>query len=200
LTEPFRVALIGGTSHVGKSTTAQALAARLGWTCVSTDRLARHPGRPWSTATFNLPSHVIEHYRRLTPEALTEAQLAHYRNMWPLVVERIEAALEESGAPLVLEGSGVLPGGVAALGRPEVRAVWLTAAPSLIEARVRRESGFDAQTPDVKAMISKFIGRSQLYDVEVIAEVRTLGLPLVEVTEAMAAEKVREAALVALND
>jgi hypothetical protein len=199
LAEPSRVALIGGTSHVGKSTTAQALAARLGWACVSTDRLARHPGRPWSTATFTLPTHVVEHYRTLTPEALTDAQLAHYRNMWPLVIERIEAALTEDGEPLVLEGSGVLPGRVAALGRPDVRAVWLTAAPGLIEARVRRESNFGGQAPDVQAMIAKFIGRSQLYDAEVIGEVRALGLPLVEVTEAMLPEKVMEAALAALR-
>jgi len=142
---------------------------------------------------------VVEHYRTLTPEALTDAQLAHYRNMWPLVIERIEAALTEDGEPLVLEGSGVLPGRVAALGRPDVRAVWLTAAPGLIEARVRRESNFGGQAPDVQAMIAKFIGRSQLYDAEVIGEVRALGLPLVEVTEAMLPEKVMEAALAALR-
>ena len=198
LTEPFRVALIGGTSHVGKSTTAQALAARLGWTHVSTDRLARHPGRPWSAASA-LPPHVIEHYRTLAPAALAEAQLAHYRNMWPLVVERVEAASAEGGEPLVLEGSGVLPGHVAALGLPKVRAVWLTAAPTLIEARVRLESGFDARTPDEQAMIAKFIGRSQQYDAEVMGEVRALGLPFVEVSEAMGSEMVLEAALAALR-
>ena len=48
-------------------------------------------------------------------------------------------------------------------------------------------------------MIAKFIGRSQLYDAEVIGEVRALGLPLVEVTEAMLPEKVMEAALAALR-
>jgi 2-phosphoglycerate kinase len=197
--EAFRVALIGGTSHVGKSTTAQALAARVGWSCLSTDRLARHPGRPWSTATFTLPDHVVEHYRSLTPEALTEAQLAHYRNMWPLVLERIEAHAADGAEPLVLEGSGVLPGPVAAFGLPGVRAVWLTAAPELIEARARRESGFDAASPASQAVIAKFIRRSQLYDVAVTAEVRRLGLPLVEVTAAMSEDAVLEACLAGLR-
>lgn len=40
-----RVILIGGSSHVGKSTLAQYQAAKLGWNYRSTDKLARHPGR-----------------------------------------------------------------------------------------------------------------------------------------------------------
>jgi 2-phosphoglycerate kinase len=199
LSEPFRVALIGGTSHVGKSTTAQALAAQLGWACVSTDRMARHPGRPWSTATFTLPDHVVQHFRTLTPKALAEAQLAHYRDMWPLVLERIEAHAAKGAEPLVLEGSGVTPGPVAALGLPGVRAVWLTAAPALIEARVRRESAFDAAPPEAQALIAKFTRRSQLYDAAVIGEVRRLGLPLVEVTDALSVDEVLEACLVGLR-
>ena len=39
--------LIGGTSHVGKSTLGKALASKLGWDCVATDSLGKHPGRPW---------------------------------------------------------------------------------------------------------------------------------------------------------
>lgn len=39
-----RVVLIGGTSNVGKSTVAQVVAERLGFECLSTDGLARHPG------------------------------------------------------------------------------------------------------------------------------------------------------------
>ncbi len=42
-----RVILIGGSSHAGKSTLGQAIAAKLGWSYRSTDKLARHPGRPW---------------------------------------------------------------------------------------------------------------------------------------------------------
>ena len=199
MAEPFRVALIGGTSHVGKSTTAQALAARLRWACASTDRMGRHPGRPWSTATFTLPDHVVEHYRSLTPEALTEAQLAHYRNLWPLVRERIEAHAAEGAEPLVLEGSGVSPGPVAALGVGGVRAVWLTAAPALIEARVRRESGYGAAAPDAQSIIDKFIRRSRLFDAAVIGEARRLGLPRVVVTEAMSEVEVLDACLAALR-
>ena len=41
----LRVILIGGSSHVGKSTLAQSLASKLGWRYISTDSLARHPGQ-----------------------------------------------------------------------------------------------------------------------------------------------------------
>ena len=46
----LRVVLIGGSSHVGKSTLSEALAARMGWERLSTDSLALHPGRPWKPA------------------------------------------------------------------------------------------------------------------------------------------------------
>ena len=199
MAEPFRVALIGGSSHVGKSTTALALATRLGWPCASTDSMARHPGRPWSTATFALPDHVVAHYRALSPDELTDAQLAHYRNMWPLVARRVEAALADGAEPLVLEGSGVMPEPVASMGLAGVRAVWLTAPPELIEARIRRESGFDDADIEARALIAKFVRRSQLYDAEVIGQARRLGLPLVEVIADTTREAALEACLAALR-
>lgn len=57
-----RVILIGGASHTGKSTLAQALASHLGWNYRSTDKLARHPGRPWVSAYGKaIPEHVVKH-------------------------------------------------------------------------------------------------------------------------------------------
>lgn len=97
------VILVGGTSHVGKSTVARALATELGWRQVSTDRLARHPGRPWTT---DRPQ-VHEHYARLSIEQLTDQQLAHYQRMWPLVEELVRDALAPGRGGRVLEGSGV---------------------------------------------------------------------------------------------
>ena len=53
--EKYRILLIGGTSHVGKSTLAQLLALKLGWNYRSTDKLARHPGRPWQPKAEDIP-------------------------------------------------------------------------------------------------------------------------------------------------
>ena len=75
----LRVVFIGGTSHVGKSTLAESLAARLGWTRISTDTLARHPGRPWRPAPEKVPDHVAEHYLSLSVNELLKDVLRHYR-------------------------------------------------------------------------------------------------------------------------
>ena len=69
----IKVLLIGGTSHVGKSTIAKRLAAQLGWNHLSTDQLARHPGRPWRNDELPVPSDVIAHYSRLTTTELVDA-------------------------------------------------------------------------------------------------------------------------------
>ena len=71
-----RVLLIGGSSHVGKSTLGESLATKLGWSYHSTDKLARHPGRPWvGTNGKAIPEHVVQHYKTLSVEALFLALL-----------------------------------------------------------------------------------------------------------------------------
>ncbi|MFJ3700749.1 MULTISPECIES: hypothetical protein [Streptomyces] len=82
-----RVVLIGGTSNVGKSAVAKAVADRLGFDCLSTDGRARHPGRPWRTPEREVPPHVAEHYGTLTVDELIRSVLDHYERLWP----RIEA-------------------------------------------------------------------------------------------------------------
>ncbi|GAA1579576.1 MULTISPECIES: AAA family ATPase [Kribbella] len=154
----MRVLLIGGTSNVGKSTAAEVLAARLGFTYVSTDRLGRHPGRPWG----DVPAQVVEHYRSLTAEALVDALLAHYERMWPRIEELVTAHATD-GPGLVLEGSGVWPEYVRRLGTPYTAAVWLTASEQLLTDRIHRASDYVALPADRRRLVDKFLARSTLY-------------------------------------
>ena len=196
----IRVALIGGTSHAGKSTTARAAAARLGWETISTDKLARHPGRPWPTPTWVVPDHVAEHYRTLATEELIDSVLAHYRGMWPMVRERIETRAADAGAPpLVLEGSALWPELVAELELPSVRAVWLTADDALFDARIRRESGFEQAGPEGRRLIESFAARTRRYNAMMMRAVDRMGLPFVIVTAAMTEDEVTDACLVKLG-
>jgi 2-phosphoglycerate kinase len=196
LSEGFRVALIGGMSNVGKSTTGAALAARLGWDYRSTDKLARHPGRPWLFAPAPVPDHVAEHYTTLTPDQLIASVLAHYRNMRPMLRELIVArAGDAAEAPLVLEGSALWPEFVAELDIPGVRAVWLTADHALIEARIRRDSAIETLAPRERTMTENFIARTRLYDDAMMAAVRRLGLPFVEVADGTGVEAIVDACL-----
>jgi 2-phosphoglycerate kinase len=201
MTEAFKVALIGGTSHVGKSTTAAAVAARLGWEALSTDSLARHPGRPWPVGERPVPPHVAEHYSTLAPDELIASVMAHYRgNVWPIVQSLVAERAGQSSAPLVLEGSALLPDLVATLVQPGVRAVWLTAADALIKVRIRRESGYDAVVDAAaRKLIAAFVRRSQRFNAEMIISVKRLGLPVVQVTAETAPAEAAEMVLSALR-
>ena len=108
-----RVILIGGSSHTGKSTLSRSLAAKLGWSYRSTDKLARHPGRPWVGANGNaIPEYVAEHYRSRSVDALFFNVLSHYReNVFP----QVEAIVHLSTECLILEGSALWPEFVANL-------------------------------------------------------------------------------------
>ena len=177
-----RVILIGGSSHAGKSTVAARLAERPGWTKVSTDTLARHPGRPWKTAPDVVPRHVAEHYLDLDVDELIASVLAHYRSLRPMIEYLVRwHAGNEAVERLVLEGSAVWPEGLAGMGAPGVAGVWLTGADALFEERIRRESRYDEADTRGRAMIDKFIGRTLRFNRVMMDEVLRLGLPFVEV-------------------
>jgi hypothetical protein len=175
--------LIGGTSHVGKSTLAEAWGAELGWPVISTDRLGRHPGRPWPVGGGAVPPHVAEHYTRLADGELLEANLAHYRNMWPLIATLVGAHAAAPLGRLMIEGSGCWPDEVRTLSPGGVAAIWLVATDELIERRIRRESGYEEADQAARRLIGRFITRSQLYNRRLLERLQALGLPSVAVAE-----------------
>jgi 2-phosphoglycerate kinase len=179
--EDCRVFLIGGTSHCGKSTLAQSLAAQLGWECLSTDRLAgapRHPGRPWQVPPLTVPQHVAEHYQTLPVDELIRDVLRHYReNIWPLIEALLATrALDLSTERLVLEGSAILPERIVALPYRNIAAVWLSASRECLAQRIYRESQYATKSPAEKALIDKFLQRTWQYNDLMLAEVKRLGL------------------------
>jgi 2-phosphoglycerate kinase len=181
----IRVLLIGGTSHAGKSTLAEALAARLGWDHLSTDRLARHPGRPWATSSGPFPEHLATHYLSLSIDELTTEQLHHYQRLWP----RIEALVTEHATGtdtrrLIMEGSGILPGHVTALKSPNTAAVWLTASADVLRGRIYSASRFHERTAKERIMVEKFLGRTERYDQLILGAVNSLGLPSIDTSAA----------------
>lgn len=175
------VVLIGGTSNVGKSTLAQALTRRLGWSCVSTDSLGRHPGRPWTVADGQVPVHVAEHYRSLSIEELATEQLRHYARMWPQIRSLIETHARDHAGGLIVEGSGVWPDRVAEISDPKVAAIWLTASPATVRGRIYSASRYAELGVDATILVDKFVGRSIRYNEMMLRAVRRLGLACVDV-------------------
>ena len=186
----LRVILIGGTSHVGKSTVSEALAAALGWEYLSTDSLARHPGRPWKPAPEKVPDHVADHYLTLSVDELVDDVLRHYRvNVWPMVEGIIASYSNDAASPgLVLEGSALWPEPVARLDFGKVAAIWLTASQEVLGRRIHEGSGYGSKSSREREMIDKFLQRSVSYNVRMVDAVRKQGLVLVDVLESDATE------------
>ncbi len=195
-TTALRVILIGGPSHGGKSTLAQALSSRLGWHCTSTDRLARYPGRPWG----HVRPHVAEHYLSLSPDELIEDVIRHYARMWPDIRSLITAhASDPSTERLILEGSALWPESVVTLRLDGVGAIWLTASDSFLQERIYTASGFEQAPDQEKALIEKFIGRAQRYNERMMQALRLLDLPWVNVEEASSLENLVDTSLCLLG-
>jgi 2-phosphoglycerate kinase len=180
-----RVILIGGSSHAGKSTIAQTIAAKLGWSYLTTDHVARHPGRPWRTIQRNtIPEHVVEHYSTLAIDELFTDVLKHYRRIWPDIVTLITThASDVSAEKLVLEGSAIWPEFVAATPLENVKSIWLTASDELFQKRIYAVSNYAQATAQERLLIQKFLDRTILYNQKMLVAIRNLGLPCLEVND-----------------
>ncbi|WP_315789783.1 2-phosphoglycerate kinase [Fischerella sp. JS2] len=180
-----RVILIGGSSHAGKSTLGLSLAAKLGWSYRSMDKLARHPGRPWVGANGKaIPEYVAEYYRIRSVDALFLDVLSHYeKNVLPIVEAIVHSyAFQLSREYLILEGSALWPEFVANLvGSNGVKAIWLTASDQLFQNRIKRESNFYNVGEDEKHLIQKFIDRTLFYNQRMREKIELLGFICIDV-------------------
>ena len=175
--------LIGGSSHVGKSTVSESLATALGWDHVSTDSLARHPGRPWKPAPEKVPDEVAKHYLYLSVCELIEDVLRHYTvNVWPKVETIIAShSTDPSTTGIVLEGSALWPELVASLDIDEVAAVWLTASEDIFRQRIHDGSLYSSKSPRERTMIDKFLERTLAYNARMVDAASQHGFILIDV-------------------
>jgi 2-phosphoglycerate kinase len=196
----LRVILIGGSSHAGKTSLGQALASKLGWRHISTDSLARHPGRPWKNKSKAVPRHVAEHYLSLTAEELLADVLRHYKNMWQDIEAMISLHANDSSADqLILEGSALWPESVASLSLEGVAAIWLTASDDLFESRIHNESNFKDTASHDKKMIQKFLERTHLYDRRMLEAVTQFGLVSIDIETTSSLEELTDTCLQKLD-
>jgi 2-phosphoglycerate kinase len=186
----LRVLLIGGSSNVGKSAVAAALAEQLGWRCVSTDSLARHPGRPWRQSNKKVPTHVADHYLILKANELLESIILHHRKMSPIVAELVKSTVSDTSLPkLVLEGSALWPFITSGPQQKEVAAIWLTASADTLRARIYENSGFANANEQNRAMISRFLERTLLFDRKTAELVNGHGCRVIDVDAYKSAEE-----------
>ena len=185
-----RMILIGGSSHSGKSALSESIATNLRWNRISTDTLARHPGRPWRPAPEKVPDHVAEHYLSLSVDELIKDVLHHYRiNVWPKVEEIVASHINDSSqAGLVIEGSALWPELVATLNRDNIAALWLTASEAVFRQRIRNESLYHSKSLRERSMIDKFLQRTLVYNAQMSEIANRHGFILIDVQQSNVAE------------
>jgi 2-phosphoglycerate kinase len=192
----LKVILLGGSSHSGKSTLAKTLGRKLGWSDLSTDRLARHPGRPWRPKGEPLPEHVAKHYAALSADELIVDVLRHYRSMWPGIETLIRMyAAESSGDRLILEGSALWPATVAKLNVGSTAALWLTASDDIFQRRIYKSSGYYERSVKERFLIDQFLARTIRYDSEMMAEIERLGLLYLPVDDDLSSDALSDRCL-----
>lgn len=189
--DEHRLLLIGGSSHVGKSTLAQSLASHLRWNYCSTDQLARHPGRPWQAKVEDIPKHVADHYQWLLADELLEDVLQHYRkNVWPLIEHMLTLhATDWSSEKLVMEGSALLPELVVTLNFENISTLWLTANNEFLKQRIYTTSQYETKSTYEKMLVDKFLQRNCLYNDRIMDAVAQLGLVSLNVEDASTTEE-----------
>lgn len=181
MSSSLRGILIAGTSHVGKSTLAERLAERLGWAAMSTDKLGRHPGRPW----LGVPAPVTEFYERLTPETIHWFLKVHHENMWRQVRPMIEAE-RDAGRRFVLEGAALRPEYIAPLLTDDMVGVLLHADDGFLLARMRAAASYEARDAGERRIIDAFIDRSLRENAALMAAAQEVGLRMVDAADAHA--------------
>ena len=196
LNRELRVILIGGTSHVGKSTLAESLALKLGWSHISSDKLARHPGRPWKTESKGVPKHVAEHYLALSVEELFADVFNHYTRLWPDIKALITAhATDVATDRMILEGSALSPPSVAGLHFDNVGSIWLTASNDLLQERIHHASGFSETVGEERVIVQKFLDRTLVCNELMMDVVNRLGLVSLDVQAAASTGELSEMCL-----
>ena len=172
------VVVIGGPPGGGKTTTGRALGARLGWTSLTIDDLARavramvpEETLPDLHAIGRVPS--VEYFTTTTPADLMADAERQHRALWPAVAAVIRHHLA-FGPPIVIDGYHLLPERIPEVATPDLLAVFLDVEPDVLEERERSLSYYDG-SDDPEAMIANFLGRSNGWNRRIADAARSHG-------------------------
>ena len=171
----MRTVFLLGTSHVGKSSCAQALSEKWGVDCVSTDKLGRHPGRPWN----DVPRGVVEYYTKMSAETIDWFLKVHHQNLQPVISQAV-AELRASGKNGVIEGAALRPEWLDQWMQAQDCAICLVGDEDTLRARMRQSAG--VQIGDVQQATEAFIERSLRENARLAEAACARGVPVLDVS------------------
>lgn len=178
--------LIGGASHVGKTTFCRSLAQALAWEVFSTDTFARHPGRPWP----HVRPHVADFYAHLSDESIFTFLLHHHENMWPGIEHFLQGRLN-AGSACLLEGSALRPEYMAGLSSATHAVLCLVASSAFLQERIHTNSRYALLTAEKRSLVDTFLERTVRDNEAVIAAAKSGGIECVDVSDQRAVLKAR---------
>lgn len=139
---------------------------------------------------------MADHYASLSVAELIDSVLAHYGRLWPRIESIVsENAVDDSSGGLVVEGSALWPDSVATLQPGAVQSLFLTAKPGCFEQRIRRNAGYALANERGRALIDKFVARTQRFDERMMESVKRLGLAHIVIDESETPDELLERCL-----
>jgi hypothetical protein len=175
---------IGGSTDAGKTTLARALAARFGCQFYEYDRsdAAHHEAlaaQHQDIRAFMLAG-ADARWVTPTPEALFRRSMRSFRLRWPLLLCELGKLAARSGAPLIIEGFGLLPDLVRPLMDDPRQGLWITATEDFRRGSWQRRGkpGFRAQVSEPGRAADNLWQRDLLLAGEIERQARALQLKL----------------------
>lgn len=168
--------LITGTSHVGKTTLAALLSAKWDVELLHTDKMGRHPGRPWP----KVKPFIGEFFGKLSAETVFQFLLIHHQNMWRYVEPLIQKKVSEAKG-FVFEGCALRPEYIAPLLSESLQAICLTADDAFITDRIHASSTFETLSAEHQRIVSAFIDRSLRDNALQVEKAAEFGIPCIDV-------------------
>lgn len=167
--------LITGTSHVGKTTLAALLSAKWDVELLHTDKMGRHPGRPWP----KVKPFIGEFFGKLSAETVFQFLLIHHQNMWRYVEPLIQKKVSEAKG-FVFEGCALRPEYIAPLLSESLQAICLTADDAFITDRIHASSTFETLSAEHQRIVSAFIDRSLRDNALQVEKAAEFGIPCID--------------------
>lgn len=175
------IIVLGGTSHGGKTTVAKKVSSEFNLGLISTDTLAKHPGRPWRSKPDRLPNHVVKHYSTLTREKLLAEVIKHYANQ-SINIETAVNLSPDAGRGILIEGSAILPEFASQLRLNICCATWLLFDDeNVLRDRIYTSSQYYDRDPFERQLIERFVQRSIDFNAFIQTEVEKRKLRYVKV-------------------
>jgi len=198
-----KVFLIGGPPFVGKSSVAQCIAGRFGYSCICTDDIAKAI-RAVTTVQTHPGLHSVDdvdyqdYFTKTSVETLIENSRRSHEIIWP-GLEKIIRTHSTWDAPLVMEGYALWPKQVMAADFISTKAVWLTCDNQLLETRIRAQTSFFRGAEDEKKLLTNMLRRSSRYNELMIKSAVACGAILIRIEAGHSVEDVADMCLLELT-